>query len=105
MEMRWIALTAALALCVLVLALRVVSLRRGIREAEEELAEKLRTDTNTLVSISCGGSAVRALAAELNDQLLALRRERLRLQNGDAALSRRHPRADGGDAHADGGAF
>ena len=81
MEIRWIVLAAALAL-----ALRVVSLRRGIREAAEELGEKLRTDTNTLISISCGDRAVRALAAELNDQLRALRRERLRLQNGDAAL-------------------
>lgn len=61
-------------------------LRRSLREVAEEMDEKLKTDTNTLVSISTGDRAVRALAAQINVQLQALRRERLRLQNGDAAL-------------------
>ena len=75
-----------LILCALVLGVRLYLLRRAIREAADELDEKLRTDTNTLISISSGDRAIRALAARMNRQLAALRRERLRLQNGDAEL-------------------
>lgn len=58
-----------------------------IREmSAEELEEKLELDTNTLLSISSGDRAVRMLAARINAQLRGLRKERLRLQNGDAEL-------------------
>ena len=82
----WIVAVAVLAIAVLVLALYLLSLRRAIREVADELEEKLQTDTNTLIAISTGDRAVRALAARINTQLRALRRERLRLQNGDAQL-------------------
>lgn len=78
--------TAVLALCVLLLLLKLLLLRHSIREVAEELDEKLKTDTNTLISISTGDRTVQALAAQINEQLAALRRERLRLQNGDAEL-------------------
>ena len=87
MSLRWILLTGALALGVLLLLLYILLLRRSIRETAEELEEKLRTDTNTLISISTGDKAVRALAAQINRQLQALRRERLRLQSGNDELT------------------
>ena len=80
-------LTAFLAFSVFLLLLYLLLLRRAIRETAEELDEKLRTDTNTLISISTGDRAVRALAAQINKQLMALRKERLRLQNGNAELT------------------
>ena len=80
-------LTVFLALSVLFLLLYLLILRHSIREAAEELDEKLKTDTNTLISISTGDRAVRALAAQINNQLRALRKERLRLQNGNAELT------------------
>ena len=86
MEIWRILVLGAPALCALVLGVRLYLLRRAIREAADELDEKLRTDTNTLISISSGDRAIRALAARMNRQLAALRRERLRLQNGDAEL-------------------
>ena len=48
----------------------------GIREVAENLAEKMQTETNTLLCLSTGGRAVRALASEINAQLQALRRFR-----------------------------
>ena len=86
MEIWRILILGAPALCALMLGVRLYLLRRAIREAADELDEKLRTDTNTLISISSGDRAIRALAARMNRQLAALRRERLRLQNGDAEL-------------------
>ena len=80
-------LTCLLLLAVLFLLFYLLLLRRSIREAANELEEKLRTDTNTLISVSGGDRAVRALAAQLNKQLRALRKERLRLQNGSAELT------------------
>lgn len=87
MELRWTILTCALALCVLFLLAYLLLLRRSIREVAEELEEKLRTDTNTLISISTGDRSVQMLAAQINRQLLALRRERLRLQAGSDELT------------------
>ena len=78
--MGWIALTAVLALTVLVLGLSLLSPRRALREVAEELEEKLAADTNTLITLSTGDRAVRALAARINTQLHALRAERLRLR-------------------------
>ena len=82
----WTVLTVGLALCVLILGVHLLVLRHSIREVAEGLEEKLRTDTNTLLGISSGDRAIRALADRINTQLRALRRERLRLQNGDAEL-------------------
>lgn len=87
MEIWQCVLIGTLALTVLVMAGYLLSLRRALREAAEELDEKLQTDTNTPISISTGDRAVRALAAQINRQLKALRKERLRLQNGNAELT------------------
>lgn len=84
--MGWMVLTGVLAFLVLVLILYLLSLRSSLREVAEELEEKLRLDTNTLISISSGDRAVRMLAARINRQLCALRDERLRLHNGDMEL-------------------
>ena len=59
----WIVAVALLAPAVLVLVVYLLSLRRAIREVADELDEKLQTDTNTLIAISTGDRAVRALAA------------------------------------------
>ena len=55
---------------------RLWSVWRGIREVAENLAEKMQTETNTLLCLSTGDRAVRALASEINAQLQALRRFR-----------------------------
>ncbi len=86
MEFQWIVLACALFLCVLFLLAYLLLLRRSIREVAEELEEKLRTDTNTLISISTGDRSVRQLASKINGQLRSLRRERMTLQHGDMEL-------------------
>ena len=86
MELWSIVLAAALALVSIGLLAALLSLRAALKETALELDEKLRTDTNTLISISTGDQAARALAAQINVQLRALRKERLRLQQGDHAL-------------------
>lgn len=75
-----------LSLTVFALLLYLFVLRRSLKEIGEQMREKLESDTNTLISISTGDACVRALAAELNRQLRALRQERLRLRHGDLEL-------------------
>lgn len=58
----------------------------SIREIAAELTEKMTTDTNTLISISCADSAICSLASEINRELLSLRKERQRFQEGDKKL-------------------
>ena len=87
MEFQSIGLICVLALCVLTLLIYLLILRSSIREVAEELEEKLRTDTNTLISISTGDSSVQLLASRINAQLQALRKERLKLQTGNDELT------------------
>ena len=87
MELWYIVLICSLALAALCLLAYLLVLRHSLREAAEELDEKLRIDTNTLISISSGDRAVQSLATHINRQLQALRRERLRLHSGNDALT------------------
>lgn len=87
MEFQSIVFICVLALCVLTLLIYLLILRSSIREVAEELEEKLRTDTNTLISISTGDSSVQLLASRINTQLQALRKERLKLQTGNDELT------------------
>ena len=86
MEIWWIIAACGLLLLNIILMFYLILMRRSVGEVAEGLAEKLRTDTNTLISISSGDRAVRKLAGEINMQLRSLRLERLRLQNGDNEL-------------------
>lgn len=87
MEFQGIVFICVLTLCVLTILIYLLILRHSIREVAEELEEKLRTDTNTLISISTGDSSVQLLASKINRQLQALRKERLKLQTGNDELT------------------
>lgn len=87
MEFQSIVLICVLALCVLMLLIYLLILRSSIREVAEKLEEKLRTDTNTLISISTGDSSIQLLASKINRQLQALRKERQKLQTGNDELT------------------
>lgn len=86
MEFWVVYIISALALIAAVLLVYLILLRSSLKEIARELDNKLRTDTNTLISISSGDRVMRALAAQINSQLKALRRERLRLKLGDMEL-------------------
>ena len=83
--MGWAA-AAVLAAVVLALGVKVWLLRRGARALRLGLAQKLREDTNTLLSLPCRDKELRRLASSLNEELRLLRKERLRYQQGDREL-------------------
>lgn len=86
MEFWAVLIIIALAFCVVGSLLYLLSLRASLKEVARELNDKLKTDTNTLISISSGDGSMRTLASEINCQLQALRKERLKLQHGDMEL-------------------
>ena len=83
--MVWV-LAAGLALVALGLGIKVALLRHGIKGLRRDLAERRGQDTNTLLSLPCRDRELRRLASALNQELRALRQERLRYQQGDKEL-------------------
>ena len=83
--MGWAA-AAVLAAVVLALGVKVWLLLRGAKALRLDLSQKLREDTNTLLSLPCRDRELRRLASSLNEELRLLRKERLRYQQGDREL-------------------
>ena len=79
-------LCAVLLAAVLVLAVRLALIDRDLDRLRRDVRGRLAEDTNVLLSVSSSDRALRALAADLNDQLRLLRRERQRFQQGDQTL-------------------
>lgn len=86
MEMWLWVLLGILTACVLALWIKVRILQNAAREIERGFADRLTTETNTLLDVSTRDCAMRSLAAAINRQLRLLRTERHRFQQGDNEL-------------------
>lgn len=67
-----------LILIIIVLLIKIYLLRKAAKEIEAAFAERLTTDTNTLISISSNDRSMRNLANAINIQLRQLRAEVLK---------------------------
>lgn len=81
-----IGLCILLFLVVIILMLKIYLMRKSIKEIYEGFAEKLQTDTNTLIDISSNDKEIRTLADNINKQLQILRKEHHRYTQGDTEL-------------------
>lgn len=81
-EMLW-GVVGILVLVIILLLVKIHLLQRSAKEIEEAFADRLVTDTNTLVDISSRDKYMRSLANSINVQLRLLRSERRRFQQGD----------------------
>ena len=86
LESIWIALAFVFGITALVLLIKIILMKKAAREIREKLSEKLNSDTNTLIDISSNDKDMRALAADLNTQLVILRSKQLRFTQGDTEL-------------------
>lgn len=80
------AVIGILTMLIIGLLIKIYLLRKAAREISEGFAERLMTDTNTLIDISSGDRYMRKLAAAINQQLRLLRRQRQSYLNGDREL-------------------
>ncbi len=69
-----------------VLVVKIYLLQKAAREIKEAFADRLITDTNTLIDISSHDRYMRELANTINIQLRKLRADRHRFQQGDMEL-------------------
>lgn len=81
----WILLGAAV-LTAALLGVKIHLMRRAAEEIARGFADRLTTDTNTLIDISTRDRAMRSLASRINRELRRLRSQRRRYQQGDLEL-------------------
>lgn len=85
MLLPWV-LCSILYAIVLILCVKIHTLKVGMTEIRVQLADWLKTDTNTLISISSSDRQIRLLTSDLNRQLRQLRRQRRQYLDGDREL-------------------
>lgn len=79
-------LCIVLAIVVVLLTVKIILMRQSTEEICTSFAEKMSSDTNTLISISTNDKAIRHLANRINVQLRELRKQRRRFVQGDIEL-------------------
>ncbi len=79
-------LIVVLILIIAVLSIKICLMQRGADEIADSLSERLETDTNILIDLSCRDCHMRRLAADINIQLKKLRQEHIRFEQGDLQL-------------------
>ncbi len=88
MEIGFGAFAGGMAVLTVVLLVKIYMLQKAAIEIERAFAERLATDTNTLISISSRDRSMRRLANAINGALLTLRAQRRRYLQGDMELKR-----------------
>ena len=75
-------------LCIVILALciKIYLMKKSAKEIAVSFADRLQTDTNTLIDISGHDKDMKDLADSINRQLSVLRKEHLRYVQGDTEL-------------------
>lgn len=86
MELWLWAVIGTLTVIILVLLMKIYLLQKAAKELEDAFAERLITDTNTLIDISSQDKYMRNLVNSINVQLRELREQRHRFQWGDTEL-------------------
>lgn len=87
MAILWLSvLSVFLLIIIVILWLKIVLMRKAAREISTAFSDRLTSETNVLIDISSHDRYMRSLAADINAQLRALRRERQRYQQGNAEV-------------------
>lgn len=86
MEIWLWAFVGIMVLIIIALSVKIHLLQKAAKEIETAFADRLITDTNTLIDISTSDKYMRSLANAMNIQLRKLRAERHRFRQGDTEL-------------------
>lgn len=86
MEFWLLVVIGILTIFIFILLVKLFLIQKTAREIEAQFAERLMTETNTLIDISYQDKTMRRLAERLNAELRKLRKERHRFQQGDLEL-------------------
>lgn len=86
MEIWLWAFVGIMAVIIIAMFVKIRILQKAAKEIETAFADRLITDTNTLIDISTGDQYMRGLANAVNIQLRRLRAQRHRFMQGDTEL-------------------
>lgn len=86
MEIWLWAVIGMMAVCMAALLVKIYLLQKAAEEIANGFADRLITDTNTLIDISSRDRHMRRLASDINCQLCKLRAQRHRFSQGDLEL-------------------
>lgn len=86
MEFRLWVIIAVLIIIIAVLIFKIYLLQKSADEIKTAFNQKLNTDSNTLIDISCRDKHMTGLANDINNELKKLRADRLKFQQGDNEL-------------------
>lgn len=75
-----------LVIIIIALCVKIYLMKKSAREISKELADRLKTDTNTLIDISSRDKDMAKLASGINSRLSELRRKELKYENGDREI-------------------
>lgn len=79
-------LVGVLCVIIIVLFMKIYVLKKSAREIADKFADKLQTDTNTLIDICSCDKDMLYLADSINKQLKMLRKEHLQYHQGNTEL-------------------
>lgn len=68
------------------LVVKIFLMKRDIEKIDREFTEKLKADTNALITLNGRDRSVCRLTSNINKQLKILRKQRLRYEQGDLEL-------------------
>ncbi len=85
--MIWLSVICSILLLLAVyLIVKIFLIKKDIAGIDREFNEKLKADTNTLITVDGKDKTVCRLAADINEQLKVLRKQRLKYEQGDLEL-------------------
>lgn len=85
--MIWLSAICLVLLIILVFfIIKFALMKKDLNAIGNEFAEKLKSDTNTLITVSSNDKSICGLVTGINAQLKILRKQRLKYEQGDAEL-------------------
>ena len=87
--MIWLYLISFLLMIIIVfMIIKIYLMKKSIKEIRTKIKEILKSDTNSLLTISSNDKEIKELANDLNKELKVLRKERIRYENGNQEIKR-----------------
>lgn len=85
--MIWLSIVCAvLSVIIVALCVKIAMIKADVKSITAEFAQKLESDTNTLITVFSNDKTIRKLASEINSSLKELRKQKLRFERGDNEL-------------------
>lgn len=81
-----ILLCIALIVIIIFLTVKIIFMKRTVSEITDQFAEKLKSDTNTLITVSSYDKTMRDLASKINTQLKELKKQTHHFVQGNLEL-------------------